>query len=111
MLRSQVQWRCEVLVVGLMVAIGCGPQARTTTVVRSGPPVSADKAALLTYADSLDYWDRLGAADRRPVDPEGVLARIEPEVDAYRISESSWTAAALSPGSARVGPRCFCASG
>ena len=88
MIRSHVWRRRDVVVAGLVLAAACGQEPRRPAVVSAGPPAMGEKAALLAYAGSLSYWVQLGAADQRPIDDEGVVAKIEPEDEAYMYSEA-----------------------
>src|SRR4029078_3419476 len=54
-------------------------------------PAPADQRQLLTYAQSQQFWSRLGAADRAVIDDK-VYAIIEPEASSYKLTRQELAA-------------------
>ncbi len=77
-----------VLLAGLLGAGGCGYPPPTPPLPDRARAATADRQTLLRYGGALEFRSRLGAADVQYLD-DGVLAGIEPQVGAYKISEEA----------------------
>lgn len=74
---------CVVVALGLVSACGVQPTSASGSQVSAAP---ADHKQLLTYGQGLQFWSRLGAADRQLIDQK-VFVTIEPEVGSYKLTQ------------------------
>ena len=77
-----------VVAIGLMSACSNQPTATSGGQVAPAP---ADQRQLLTYAQSQQFWSRLGAADRALIDDK-VDVIIEPEANSYKLTRQELAA-------------------